>query len=602
MLKSTIKNFIKQRLGSLVYFYKKLGNKIFLSMFMNIGVGILDGFGLAMFMPLLQMVGDSSTVDEDTMGGLSFLVDAMKKIGFKLNLVNVLIVICSFFLLKGIAQFVNGAYATRIRVQFIRQLRKNLIKLLNSITYKSFVKFDIGRIQNSMTGEAGQVVLAYQNYFMAFQQLVLVIVYMLFAFFVDVKFAILIVIGGGLSNLLFKRIYKTTKSKSAKLTNASNSFQGLTLQYISNYKYLKATGSIKKYENKLGSGIEHICKNQWIIGFLASIVSAIREPILITIVSLIIIVQVQLMGGSLATILVSLLFFYRALTALMQMQGSYNVYLGATGSLTNIKDFESELSKAQENRKSQDIQQFKEKLELCNAYFKFDNSYIVKNINLIIRKNQSVAFVGESGSGKTTLVNILTGLLPLNDGTYSIDGFDINKININAFQQRIGYITQEAVIFNDTIFNNVTFWDEKTYENIERFNKALKMASCYDFIYSLPKKEESVLGNNGINISGGQKQRISIARELYKDVEILILDEATSALDSETEKIIQSSIECLKGKYTIIMIAHRLSTIKNVDQIFLMENGIIQASGNFNELKSISEKFTSMISLQQIER
>jgi subfamily B ATP-binding cassette protein MsbA len=154
------------------------------------------------------------------------------------------------------------------------------------------------------------------------------------------------------------------------------------------------------------------------------------------------------------------------------------------------------------------------------------------------------------------------------------------------------------VIFNDTIFNNVTFWDEPTAENKERFIEALKKASIYDMVMSQPLEGDALLGSNGINVSGGQKQRLSIARELYKEVDFLFMDEATSALDSETEKEIQENIEQLKGKYTLIIIAHRLSTIKDADRIVILNKGEIVQVGNFEELFMNSASFKKMVELQ----
>src|SRR5690606_17764987 len=154
-----------------------------------------------------------------------------------------------------------------------------------------------------------------------------------------------------------------------------------------------------------------------------------------------------------------------------------------------------------------------------------------------IPKNTTIALIGESGSGKTTLANLIAGLIEPNKGEMLIDGVRINTLNLNSYRSQIGYISQEPVIFSDDIFNNITFWAERTPENEERFWEVVKLASLEDFIQSQSKQELTLLGDNGILISGGQKQRISIARELYKNAEILIFDEATSALDSETEKV-----------------------------------------------------------------
>jgi subfamily B ATP-binding cassette protein MsbA len=164
----------------------------------------------------------------------------------------------------------------------------------------------------------------------------------------------------------------------------------------------------------------------------------------------------------------------------------------------------------------------------------------------------------------------------------------------------MGYITQDAVIFDDSVFNNVTFWAEKSLENIKRFKEAIDKAHILQFVQNLSNKEDTRLGNNGVSLSGGQKQRISIARELYKEVDFLFMDEATSALDTKTEKNIQKSIDALKGEYTIIIIAHRLSTIRNCDNIVLLDKGKITAQGNYKVLIKNSTEFKDIINSQQL--
>ena len=241
-----------------------------------------------------------------------------------------------------------------------------------------------------------------------------------------------------------------------------------------------------------------------------------------------------------------------------------------------------------------------EKISLKDIWFYFGNTPILKGISLDIFQNETVAFVGESGSGKTTLVNIVTGLFPIDQGTYLINALNRDDLIIESLQDKIGYITQDPVIFNDTLYNNVTFWCEKTEGNFTRFRQAIEQAAILDFVESLPEKEDTVLGSEGSNLSGGQRQRISIARELFKQVEILILDEATSALDSETEKAIQQNIDALKGNYTILIVAHRIATIKNADRIVVMKDGKISNSGNFHSLVDKSKYFKKLVELQEI--
>jgi ABC-type multidrug transport system fused ATPase/permease subunit len=227
------------------------------------------------------------------------------------------------------------------------------------------------------------------------------------------------------------------------------------------------------------------------------------------------------------------------------------------------------------------------------------NWYYFKRQSLVLFGRQ-LTFVGESGSGKTTLVNVICGLMPADKGEITIDGISYRDLDLRTLQRKTGYITQDPVMFSDSIYDNVSLWAPKNSENIQRFWKACEQAAIADFIRSLENKEDSKLGNNGIQLSGGQKQRVSIARELFKDIDILIMDEATSALDSETEREIQENIDLLKGKYTILMIAHRLSTIKNANRVVVLNKGQIERIGTYQELIGESESFKRLVELQEV--
>jgi ABC-type multidrug transport system fused ATPase/permease subunit len=595
-----VKKLLYNYLQNFAYFYQYLRYRVFVVVALSILVGILDGFGLTMFLPLLQMVNGSSNINPEKLGNLRFIIEGMQSVGINLTLGSVLIFLCVFFSLKGIVRYFCDAYAVIAQQFFIRKVRLGMLAGLNNIAFKAFVTADAGRIQNTMSGEVDRVSRAFLSYFKAFEQFILMAVYMGFAFFVDPKFAVLVSIGGLLTNFIYKSINNLTKDASRQLTSDANYFQGLIIQHVGNYKYLKATGLLHFFGSRLTTNLLKLEKSNKRIGVLGAVISGAREPLLIFVVAAVILIQTKFLGSSLGPILISLLFFYRALSALLVMQTAWNYFLAASGSIENMITFQHELNTTKETEGTLEVKSFKSKLELKNASLQYGEKIVLSNIDLLVKKNETVAFVGESGSGKTSLVNILAGLMPPDAGSMYVDETNRLQMNVTGFQKRIGYITQDPVIFSDSIYNNITLWAEPTEKNLIRYREAIAKAAIAEFINGQIEKEHTILGNNGINLSGGQKQRISIARELYKDIDILIMDEATSALDSETERSIQDNIDALKGQYTILIVAHRLSTIKNADRIVLMDNGAIAQIGTYQQLVENTSLFKRMVSLQEL--
>ena len=594
-----IKGYIASKLAHFRFFYGYLKHRVIISIMLNIVVGILDGFGLAMFLPLLQLVSEEPSVGGQELGMLQFIPDMLDQMGLPLTLLTILCTMCIFFFLKGLARMLSEGYRVHMIEYFMRNIRLDTVGGVNELSFKAFVQTDMGRIQNTLTGEVGRVVSACTAFFQATQQLAMVVVYIAFALLLDAQFAGLVVIGALLTNLLYRRIFTKTRGASIQVTRLSHKLEGFLIQLSNNFKYLKATGSLNSFGSKLRSVIVDVERQNRKIGMLNAILLSVKEPILVVVVSTVILLQHEGFGQPLKPILVSLLFFYRALTALIAIQNHWNKFIARIGSLENLVDFQHYLRQHKEQMGTKALGTFNNGLSISGMEFKYGDIQVLHDVNLDISKNETVAFVGESGSGKTTMVNIMAGLMPLDAGSFAIDGVDSRELDLVSFQSKIGYITQEPVIFNDTIFNNVTFWAEDTAANREKFERSIREAAIEDFIHELPEGESTVLGNNGINLSGGQKQRISIARELYKDIDILIMDEATSALDSETEREIQVNIEALKGNYTMLVVAHRLSTIKNADRVVLMDKGRISELGTFDSLREKSAKFRSMVEHQE---
>ena len=567
----------------------------------NLLVGLLDGLGLAMFIPLLGIAsGINANTGDENSDVINFIVNLFDSVGVNLNLVNALLFMVVVFSIKGVFYYLRNVYFIKIRVKSVSLLRLNLIKSLNELSYSGFTKLEAGRIQNTMVGELGKVIGALMSFFVYLQHIIMLATYIFLAFIANWQFAILVAIGGSLSNLFYKYINNYTKEKATLLSSKGNSFNAILIQILHNFKYLKATNHYQLFSKKLVNNIHEQEKINLGVGKISSIGESLREPFTIVIITGVIIVQTSYLGESFSSILLSLLLFYRALGHLVSMQNSWNTFLANSSGIDSFETLLSDFKHYQEPLHYQEKIEHIDDISIKNISLSFRGKKAIDNISFSIKKNSSVAFVGESGAGKTTLANIISGLQTPDDGEIIIEGKSLYKTNLNFFRNHLGYITQEAVIFNDSIFNNVAFWQEKSGENEEKFRKTIEKVSLSEFLNELPEKENTQLGNNGILISGGQKQRISIARELYKDVELLILDEATSALDTETERHIKNNIDLLQGQTTLIIIAHRLSTIKNVDIIYLLDKGKIIASGNFDSLIKSSEKFRKMVELQEL--
>ena len=583
------------------YFKNIAGWHMYGYILVNLLVGLLDGLGLAMFIPLLGIAsGINANTGDENSDVINFIVNLFDSVGINLNLVNALLFMVVVFTIKGIFYYLRSVYFIKIRVKSISLMRLNLIKSLNELSYSGFTKLEAGRIQNTMVGELGKVIGALMSFFVYLQHIIMLATYIFLAFIANWQFAILVAIGGSLSNLFYKYINNYTKEKATLLSSKGNSFNAILIQILHNFKYLKATNHYQLFSKKLVNNIHEQEKINLGVGKISSIGESLREPFTIVIITGVIIVQTSYLGESFSSILLSLLLFYRALGHLVSMQNSWNTFLANSSGIDSFETLLSDFKHYKEPLHYQEKIEHIDDISIKNISLSFRGKKAIDNISFSIKKNSSVAFVGESGAGKTTLANIISGLQTPDDGEIIIEGKSLYKTNLNFFRNHLGYITQEAVIFNDSIFNNVTFWQEKSEENEEKFRKTIEKVSLSEFLNELPEKENTQLGNNGILISGGQKQRISIARELYKDAELLILDEATSALDTETERHIKNNIDLLQGQTTLIIIAHRLSTIKNVDIIYVLDKGKIIASGDFDSLIKSSEKFRKMVELQEL--
>jgi subfamily B ATP-binding cassette protein MsbA len=235
-------------------------------------------------------------------------------------------------------------------------------------------------------------------------------------------------------------------------------------------------------------------------------------------------------------------------------------------------------------------------VDFRNVTFKYDEDAVLKDITLHVKMGEVIALVGMSGAGKTSLVNLLPRFYDISDGQILIDGQDIRKVALKSLRDQIALVTQQTILFNDTVRNNISYGSRSRSD--EEIMEAAKAARAHDFIVSLPLGYDTVIGEQGVKLSGGERQRLSIARALLRNAPILILDEATSSLDSDSETEVQRALEKLIENRTVFVIAHRLSTIRNANRIIVLSEGRIVEEGSHDELIALSGEYRRLYSLQ----
>lgn len=294
--------------------------------------------------------------------------------------------------------------------------------------------------------------------------------------------------------------------------------------------------------------------------------------------------------GTFYTLLDPIKRFSKSLSDLQKGQVSASRIFEVLDTEVSIRDKEN----------AQNFPQFNKSIEFQNVSFGYQEKTIIENFNLTIQKGETVALVGPSGSGKSTIANLLTRFYDVKEGNILIDGIDIRDIKLKEYRKHFGLVTQDSILFNDSIFNNIALGDEEP--NLENVRKASKIANAEEFIEKLPNKYDENVGEGGGKLSGGQKQRLSIARAVYKNPPIMVLDEATSALDTHSEKLVQVALNNMMANRTSLVIAHRLSTIMNADKIIVMEDGKIKESGTHTELLSKNGVYSNLIQLQNVDK
>lgn len=589
-------------------FQSYLGKKIYIILALTILAGIAEGIGILMLLPLFQ--GLDSMPGDDSMNqnsqALNFVNQILLSMGLNDSVLVLLIFISITFLIKGILTFAALAFSSSLRGKFLRILKESMFSSVTNLDYNYFSTRDTGNFINIINEQVNRAMQSFYYLSLLGAQLLNSIIYLGLALFVAWRFGLMAIMSGVFLILIFKAINVYVRQISRNLAKENGHLSKILIQTLHGFKYLTSTNQIDKLQENIESSIQRLSTYQVQTGVAAALTNSIREPVAVFFIMIIVIIQMIFLEEPIGPMMVSIVLFHRGLGAVVMSQGNWQSSLEFIGSMELINTEFNNLKEHKEIIGQIEAKEFSKKIKLDNVHYKYnkDSEDVISGLSLNIPIKKSIAFVGESGAGKSTLADLLTLMLKPSRGSVIIDDLNGNKINQKTWRKQIGYVSQEAVIFDDTIANNICLWignpgnDKKLLESIK--NAAIE-ANLDSVINSLPDGYNTIVGDRGVRLSGGQRQRLFIARELFRRPNFLILDEATSSLDSESEKAIQRSIDALKGKMTIVIIAHRLSTITNVDKIYVLNKGRVHEEGSFEELRSKEESlFSKLVKMQQL--
>ena len=585
--------------------YKRyLGRRLYIIFLLTLLTALAEGLGISLLLPLIE-AADSAAVDYDNfaMRGINTILSFF---GAGDSIDAILIFIGIVFMGKGLLQFAEGGYRGYLGAQLMRELKTKMYDAYNNMNYRYFIERNTGHFINVINGQIGLTIRSFNTFLVFLTQVIMAVSYLAFAFFITWNFALMAIAVGIILLLFFKtlNIYVTKLSREvAKESSSLNSFLVQTLQA---FKYISSTGMSGHLRSSVIDSVDKLAGFDMKQKIANAFTAAIKEPISIVFMIGIVSIQIFLLDAAVGPIAISLLLFHRGMRATIDVQEKWQSTMSMIGSLEMVEEEFEATSNSIEKDGDMIIGQISKEIRFENVNFSYDmeEKPVVRNLSLSFPVNQTVAIVGESGAGKTTIADLITLILRPETGEIYIDGIPTENIQKRSWRQQIGYVSQETVVFDDTIANNISLWAgdySKDPEIRQRVQEAAEKAYADVFINELPNGFETVVGDRGVCLSGGQRQRLFIARELFKNPNLLILDEATSALDTESEQYIQRGIDGLKGSLTVVIIAHRLSTIRNADMIHVIDKGQLIESGSYELLTKNNEThFSQMVDIQKV--
>lgn len=579
--------------------YKKY---LALTVVFNILSAVLNIFSFAALIPILQILfrtegaGTATELMPWSLDNLKevlannadyYVTQLIANVGATTTLLLIGLFLAFTTFLKTGAYFLSSATIIPIRTGVVRDIRNQLYHKITSLPIGFFSEERKGDIIARMTGDVGEIESSIMSSLdMLFKNPILIISYFTALIFISWQLTLFTLIFVPIFGWFMGYVGRKLKRKSIAAQSLWSDTMSQVEETLGGLRIIKAFCAEDKM-NKRFDGINSEYRDSIqrvnIRQQMAHPMSEFLGTVLIIIVLWvggILVLDQQILSGP--TFIYYLVMLYSIINPLKDFsKASYNIPKGLA-SMERVDKILKAENTIKEPANPKHITSFEHQIEFRHVSFRYGEQWVLKDINLVIEKGKTVALVGQSGSGKSTLVDLIPRYYDVQEGEVLIDGINIKELGIHDLRQLIGNVNQEAILFNDSFYGNITFGvDSATREQVEQ---AAHIANAHEFIMQTEHGYDTNIGDRGGRLSGGQRQRVSIARAILKNPPILILDEATSALDTESERLVQDALERLMKTRTTVAIAHRLSTIKNADEICVLHEGEIVERGTHEEL------------------
>ena len=604
-----------KRLYPYVLPYKKFA---FLNIFFNILYALFSSLSFVALIPMLEVLFDAGAriyekPVSNGIGGanvyfqeyLNYQVtqhtggDPVQALFYIIGLVLFL------FFLKNIFSYLAIVFISLLRNGVLRDLRNMMYKKIISLPISYFSEKRKGDVISRITTDINEFQASYLSILELIVKEPLTIIFTIIIMCgISLKLTIFVFLFIPIAGLAISRVGKTLKKHSGRVQSEQGFFLSLIEETLSGLRIIKSFNAQEVFIKRFTDSTQRFNSYANNLSYRQNLASPISEFLGILVIGILLwyggtmVLIDKTLGGSEFVAYMGLA--YNILTPAKEIsKAAYRLRQGDAAALRVLEVIHAQ-NPIFDKENAIEKTDFQTAISLKNISFKYDNEYVLKDFSLEIPKGKTVALVGQSGSGKSTIANLIARFYDVNEGAITFDGIDIRDLKIHSLRDLIGIVSQDSILFNDSITNNLLIG--KTSATEAEIKEAAKVANAYDFIEALPNKFQTNIGDMGGKLSGGQKQRLSIARAVLKNPPIMILDEATSALDTESEKLVQNALEKMMMNRTSLVIAHRLSTIQNADIIVVMEKGKIIEQGNHASLMAKNGTYRKLVEMQSFQQ